>query len=75
MITGPRIPAMVILPSTPTMTAAAVRFALNASKQTISYYRRRHDFPATECRGPRSILRTADVAAFVAAHGSKVLWS
>jgi hypothetical protein len=75
MISGPQIPATVILPSTPTMTAAAVRSALNASKQTISYYRRRHNFPATECRGPRSIMRTADVAAFVTAHGSKVQWS
>lgn len=75
MITGPQIPETVILPSTPTMTAAAVRSALNASKQTISYYRSRHNFPATDCRGPRSIMRTADVAAFVTAHGSKVQWS
>jgi hypothetical protein len=75
VITGPQIPATVILPSTRTMTAAAVQSALNASKQTISYYRCRHNFPAAEYRGPRSIMRTADVAAFVTAHGSKVQWS
>jgi len=74
MITGPQIPATVILPSTPTMSAAEVRSALNASKQTISYYRRRYNFPAADYRGPRSDTGTAEVAAFVAAHGSFVQW-
>lgn len=75
MINGPQLPAMIILPSAPTMTAAAVRSALHASKQTISYYRRQHNFPAAEHRGSRSIMRTAEVAAFVTAYGSKVHWS
>lgn len=75
MIAGPQLPATVILPSAPTMTAAAVRSALNASKQTISHYRRCHGFPAANYRGPRSLTATADVAAFVTAHGSKVQWS
>jgi hypothetical protein len=74
MITGPQLPATVTLPRVPTMTAAAVRSALNASKQMISYYRRRI-FPAADHRGPRSVMRTADVAAFVTAYESKVLWS
>jgi len=75
VIAGPQLPATVILPSASTMTAADVRSALNASKQTISYYRSRHGFPAADYRGRRSIMRTADVAAFVTAHGSKVQWS
>lgn len=74
-MTGPRLPATVILPSVETMAAGEIRAALNASKQTINYYRRRHGFPAADHRGKLSINRTADVAAFATAHGSKVVWA
>lgn len=72
---GPQLPATVILPSALTMTAADVRSALKASKQTISYYRAHHGFPAADHRGRRSVTRTADVAAFAAAFGSRVQWA
>lgn len=72
---GPQLPSVVILPAVQTMTAGEVRAALNASKQTLSYYRRHHGFPAPDHRGQRSITQTADLAAFVQAHGSKVRWS
>lgn len=74
MMAGPRLPPLVVLPTTATMTAAAVRDALNATRQSLYNYRRCHGFPAAHYRGRLSDYRTADVAAFLAAHGRTVKW-
>jgi len=75
MTTGPQLPPVVILHAVQTMTAGEVRTALNTSRQTLSRYRQLYAFPAADHRGARSIMRTADLAAFLNAFGSTVKWA
>ena len=74
MITGPQLAPTIILPTTPVISAGDLCRVFSVTRQSISNWRALYNFPAADHCGPRSFTRTADVAAFVTAHGATVQW-
>lgn len=61
-MTGPRLPARVLLPDQPMMPAWHLRTVLGASKQVLSLWRKRLGFPPTHHDGGQWYTSTAAVA-------------
>ena len=62
-LTGPCLPARVLLPDAPVMAAWHVRMALGgASKQVVSTWRKRYGFPKSHRDGMEFFTSTAALA-------------
>lgn len=73
---GPRLAPVIALPVAPTVTAGDLRRAFNVSRQSISIWRARHNFPRpSERRGRTTLTKTAEAAAWAAQRGSTVHWT
>lgn len=70
--TGPRLPKRVLLPDQPLLPAWHLRMVLQASKQVLSLWRSRQNFPPCHMEGTQSYTSTAAVADWLRERGVAV---
>lgn len=73
MTQGPRLPGMVTLPTSPTLSAAHLRHCLGTSKALLHLWRRKYLFPDSFRVGRERVSLTDDVARWCERHGARVI--
>jgi hypothetical protein len=69
---GPRLPSRVLLPDQPLLPAWHLRMTLQASKQVLSLWRSRQNFPPCHMEGAQSYTSTAAVVDWLRERGVDV---
>lgn len=68
------LPATIVLKAGPTLRAADLCAAFGVTRQTLEYYRKRHDLPQPSGKGCGTRYDTRAVTAWINARGVKINW-
>ncbi|TPL16960.1 hypothetical protein FJ945_26090 [Mesorhizobium sp. B2-4-9] len=69
-----KLPASIVLKAGPTLRSADICEAFGFTRQSLNYYRRRHDFPRAPGRNAAARYDTRHVTSWCAARGVKITW-
>ena len=72
-VSGPQLPARVMLPSERLIASWHLRHALKASKQVLHLWRQKHAFPPFHRDGADSFTDTNAVRQWLEARGTRVM--